>query len=164
MIRDYCRSHQRQPGGLGAAPIRISIMTYTEDSKRGYTSHFTSEDAGALADYAAGLKLCQPPEAPSVSANGGDGEENVLQGLAEMYQAAGAGEVRIGLDEEVLCFLITDAPPHGRRQENAEARNERRTLVELGMADPDGTVDMYRVLDRFLDQRGGRVIFVPLMY
>lgn len=147
MLREYCRS---------ARGVKVSIMTYTEDSKQGYTTYFTAEDPSELAAYVTGIKLCEPPDRRGVNASGGDGPENVLQGLA----ATSA----VSLDERLLLFIVTDAPPHDASQRNNEAVNERRALVELGLAEDAGDVDMYRVLDRVLDARRGRVAICPLMY
>jgi len=160
MMRKYCEGLE---GDLSDSLVQLSIMTYTENNKRGYTSHFTSTEAAALLKYVDGIRLSCPPDCPSESANGGDGEENVLHGLASMYREPD-GEVRVPLDEQLLCFIITDAPPHSSKQQTAEAKNERKALLEMGMADEEGLVDMYRVLDRVMDQRNGKVIFVPLMY
>jgi len=160
MVHRYCQEH----GGAAARQnVRIHIVTYTEDSRQGYTSHYTSTSPVRLAEYVNTLRVSTPPGFPGVSAHGGDGEENVLHALAAMFREPG-GRRRVPLERRVLCFVITDAPPHNKQQHNGEALAERRVLQDLDVADDDGGVDMYRVLDRVLDQRQGRIVFVPIMY
>jgi hypothetical protein len=162
MICRYCEQYGETSLTAG---VRIHIVTYTETSSAGYTSHYTSLSGQRLSEYVSLLRHSHPPDFPNVTgASGGDGEENVLHALAAMYREQGGGRVRLPLDRRLLCFVITDAPPHNKGQANGEATCERRVLRDLGMADDDGSVDMYHVLDRILDQREGRVVFVPIMY
>jgi len=161
MIRSYCHLY----GGQAAsdAGIRIHIVTYTEHTKQVFTSHFTSSSASRLVAYVDRLRTSVPPDQPWEVAHGGDGEENVLHALAALHHEP-HGRIRLPLNRRLLAFIITDAPPHNRKQQNSEATLERDVLNRLGFLRSDGTVDMYHVLNKVINDRKGRIVFVPIMY
>merc|ERR1719421_1361634 len=67
MVKKFCEREQE-----GRA-LAISIMTYTENSKRGYVSHFTSTNKRELASYVSDIQLSRPPDHRHENACGDDG-------------------------------------------------------------------------------------------
>eukprot|EP00798_Chlamydomonas_sp_ICE-L_P016429 gene16429-22643_t len=130
-----------------SVPLLFAIVTFTEDSHGCYVSlnEFTSfQDTLA---FVGSIMLCQPPDQPSVSASGDDGDENQKAALHRL----------IDLDPlPTVGFLITDALPHlgANNMQGATARKELSWLQNRGV-DSETARDFFRVLglvkDHFQD-------------
>ncbi|OWZ14526.1 hypothetical protein PHMEG_00011986 [Phytophthora megakarya] len=84
--------------------VMITIITFTEGSQGCYVTNHSFTEGEEAIDFIKSVKLCVPPGNPSVSANGGDGDENQKAAFAEL----------LTLDNTMptIAFLITDAGPH----------------------------------------------------
>ncbi|KAI9366054.1 hypothetical protein DFJ73DRAFT_772182 [Zopfochytrium polystomum] len=121
--------------------IQLHIHTFTETAKGCYVSATPpTMSQSEVVDYVRlRLKLSCPPDAPTVSAHGGDGPENVAAG-------------------PVIVFLITDADPHYKSHgQSQEALREREWLTENGFSE-----DIFEVLNSTVESLN--VTFVPILY
>ncbi|KAL4086873.1 hypothetical protein PRIC1_013932 [Phytophthora ramorum] len=84
--------------------VMITIITFTESSQGCFVTNHSFTEGEEAMDFITSVKLCVPPGHPSVSANGGDGDENQKAAFAEL----------LTLDSTMptIAFLITDAGPH----------------------------------------------------
>eukprot|EP00798_Chlamydomonas_sp_ICE-L_P016432 gene16432-22646_t len=121
-----------------SVPLLFAIVTFTEDSHGCYVSlnEFTSfQDTLA---FVGSIMLCQPPDQPSVSASGGDEDENQKAALHRL----------VDLDPlPTVGFLITDALPHmgANNMQGSTARKELSWLQNRGV-DSETARDFFRVL------------------
>ena len=72
---------------LPGLDLSFAVITYCENSSACFASLAEFEGGGGAAAahaYVAALQLCQPPDAPQVKANGGDGPENLKAGPGEL--------------------------------------------------------------------------------
>ncbi|KAJ3068973.1 hypothetical protein HDU98_007934 [Podochytrium sp. JEL0797] len=145
MMRSFCATER--PG------VQVHVWTFTENS----TDCFVCKSPANLTqpellEYVSKLKLSYPVDFPGVSAGGGDGPENVVAAVAEL-------SLVFDHTDNVLAFIITDAPPHHRAFGNGtEMRNEKRWLEAKGFED----TDVFRILNQVVEQVN--VTFVPILY
>ncbi|KAF1795183.1 von Willebrand factor, type A [Phytophthora cactorum] len=103
--------------------VMITIITFTESSQGCYVTNHSFTDGDEAIAFIKSVQLCVPPGNPSVSANGGDGDENQKAALAEL----------LTLDNTMptIAFLITDAGPHLLAEtRTSEAQHEINFLKE----------------------------------
>ena len=53
------------------------MITYTENTKNSYASYHSYRDIDEIVNFIDSIKLSCPPGHEGISANGGDGDENV---------------------------------------------------------------------------------------
>ncbi|KAF4042504.1 putative F-box domain-containing protein [Phytophthora infestans] len=103
--------------------VMITIITFTESSQGCFVTNHSFTEGDEAIDFIKSVQLCVPPGNPSVSANGGDGDENQKAALAEL----------LTLDNTMptIAFLITDAGPHLLAEtRTCEAEHEINYLKE----------------------------------
>eukprot|EP00798_Chlamydomonas_sp_ICE-L_P007958 gene7958-1174_t len=139
-----------------SVPLLFAIVTFTEDSQGCYVSlnEFTSlQDTLA---FVGNIKLCRPPDHPSVHASGEDGDENQKAALHRL----------IDLDPlPTVGFLITDALPHlgAYNMQGTTARKELSWLQNRGV-DSETARDFFRVLGLVKEHFQGLLVMNCVIY
>lgn len=132
--------------------IDVHIWTYTESPGCHVSPSPKGLKANGLVEYTKNIQLCRPPDNPSVSAGGGDGPENVVAGIAALLE-------HFDGKDNVLCFVVTDAPPHHASYgEGKETKDERKWLVDKGFENTDIFCILCEVIDSL------NITFVPVLY
>ncbi len=78
--------------------VEIHVWTFTESTKGCFISKSPVVSLEALAKYVQDIKLCRPPDDPTVDADGGDGPENILAATATLEESFADGT-------QILCFI-----------------------------------------------------------
>ncbi|KAJ1553868.1 hypothetical protein HK405_006672 [Cladochytrium tenue] len=133
--------------------IRLHIHTVTESRNGCYVTStpLVMPQPDIVVYVSEKLKLCHPPDTGVTDANGGDGPENTAAGVAALAK-------KFAPDENVVCFLITDADPHHR----AFGRSAEAILEEKWLKDNGFPTDIYEVLNHVIESLN--VTFVPILY
>lgn len=132
--------------------INIHIWTFTESPGCHVTRSPKNLKSKELVEYTQSIKLCCPPGLPNVNAGGGDGPENVTAGIASLLD-------EFESNENLLCFVITDAPPHHLAYGmGKETKTEIEWLKNKGFEDTDIFVVLCEVIDSL------NVTFVPVLF
>ncbi|KAG7390039.1 hypothetical protein PHYPSEUDO_009001 [Phytophthora pseudosyringae] len=116
--------------------VMITIITFTESSQGCFVTNHSFTEGDEAISFIKSVQLCVPPGNPSVSANGGDGDENQKAAFAEL--------LTLDCTMPTIAFLITDAGPHLLAESRTrEAEHEINFLKEKhSVADSD----MFNVL------------------
>eukprot|EP00798_Chlamydomonas_sp_ICE-L_P007957 gene7957-1173_t len=142
--------------GTMSVPLLFAIVTFTEDSQGCYVSlnEFTSlQDTLA---FVGNIRVCRPPDHPSVHAGGGDSDENQKAALHRL----------INLDPlPTVGFLITDALPHlgTYNMQGTTARKELSWLQNRGV-DSETARDFFRVLGLVKEHFQGLLVMNCVIY
>ncbi|KAJ1559043.1 hypothetical protein HK405_012226 [Cladochytrium tenue] len=133
--------------------IRLHIHTFTESHNGCYvTSTPLAMPQPDVVTYVTDkLQLCCPPDTAVTDASGGDGPENTAAGVAALAK-------KFTPDDNIVCFLITDADPHHR----AFGRSAEAILEEKWLKDNGFPTDIYEVLNHVIESLN--VTFVPILY
>lgn len=132
--------------------IDIHIWTFTENPGCFVSKSAPGLSNQALVNYAKSIVLCRPPDFPSVSAGGGDGPENVTAAMASLL-------LSFESNQNLLVFIITDAPPHHKAFGNGtETLEERKWLKEHDFEETDVFILLCEIIDSL------NVTFVPVSY
>ncbi|KAJ1555612.1 hypothetical protein HK405_015646 [Cladochytrium tenue] len=133
--------------------IRLHIHTFTESHNGCYVTStpLVMPQPDVVTYVADKLQLCCPPDTAVTNASGGDGPENTAAGVAALAK-------KFTPDDNIVCFLITDADPHHRAfGKSAEAAMEEKWLQDNGFP-----TDIYEVLNHVIESLN--VTFVPILY
>ena len=132
--------------------IDVHIWTFTESPGCHVTQSPVGLKSAELVEYTKAIILSQPPGKPGISAGGGDGPENVTAGIASLVEF-------FDVNQNLLCFIITDAPPHNKCfGKSTEAVEEEKWLEEAGFEDTDVFIVLCQVIDSL------NLTFVPVLY
>jgi hypothetical protein len=132
--------------------VDIHIWTFTENPGCHVSKSPVGLKSEGLVKYTKDITLCHPPDNPTINASGGDGPENVTAGIASLVDS-------FDINDNLLCFIITDAPPHCKCfGEGAETLDERKWLENAGFDDTDVFIVLCQVIDSL------NVTFVPVLY
>ncbi|KAJ3079576.1 hypothetical protein HDU99_010566, partial [Rhizoclosmatium hyalinum] len=145
MMRTFCATER--PG------VQVHIWSFTENARSCFVCtskpNLTNVE---LLEYVANLKLSRPIDHPLEVAHGDDAPENVTAAVAQLA-------LNFDHTDNVLAFIITDAPPHHRAfGEGRERQNEQLWLQTRGFPDSD----VFSVLNRVVGEVN--VTFVPILY
>lgn len=132
--------------------VDIHIWTFTENPGCHVSKSPEGLKSEGLVKYTKNITLCRPPDKPEVNAGGGDGPENVTAGIAALVDS-------FDINQNLLCFIITDAPPHCKSfGEGTETLEERKWLEAAGFDDTDIFIVLCQVIDSL------NITFVPVLY
>ncbi|KAJ1567496.1 hypothetical protein HK405_005748 [Cladochytrium tenue] len=133
--------------------IRLHIHTFTESYDGCYVTStpLVMPQPDVVTYVTDKLQLCCPPDTAVTNANGGDGPENTAAGVAALAK-------KFTPDDNIVCFLITDADPHHR----AFGRSAEAILEEEWLKDNGFPTDIYEVLNHVIESLN--VTFVPILY
>ena len=132
--------------------VDIHIWTFTESPGCHVTKSPEGLKSEGLVKYTRDIVLCRPPGKPEINAGGGDGPENVTAGIASLVDS-------FDINQNLLCFIITDAPPHCKAfGEGTETKEERKWLEDAGFDDTDIFIVLCQVIDSL------NITFVPVLY
>ena len=138
--------------GIDRPSINIHIWTFTESPGCHVTKSPNNLSSNDLVNYTKNIVLCHPPGIPNVNAGGGDGPENVTAGIASLID-------EFNSQQNLLCFIITDAAPHHKSYGNGtETKEEIKFLKDKGFEDTDIFVVLCEVIDSL------NATFVPVLY
>jgi hypothetical protein len=144
MISKFCE--------IDRPSIDVHIWTYTESPGCHVSPSPKGLKSSDLVAYSQEITLCRPPDKPQLSAGGGDGPENVVAGIAALLEAFQS-------KDNLLCFIITDAPPHHKAHGNGkETQEEQNWLKERGFENTDIFCILCEVIDTL------NITFVPVLY
>jgi hypothetical protein len=144
MVAEFCKNDRPF--------IDVHIWTFTENPGCHVSKSPQGLKAEQLVAYTKDIKLCRPPDMPSVNAGGGDGPENVTAGVASLLDTFESSQ-------NLLVFIITDAPPHHKCfGDGTETQDERKWLREKKFEDTDVFVVLCEIIDSL------NVTFVPVLY
>ncbi|KAI9338842.1 hypothetical protein BDR26DRAFT_862863 [Obelidium mucronatum] len=133
--------------------VQISIFTYTESSSGCYVSKSKPGLSNAeLLAYVKSIEINNPVEFPGLKTGGNDNPENVCAAVAQLTMVFDSFD-------NVLAFVITDAPPHHRCfGERKMQRNEAKWLRSHGFQ----STDVFEVLNHVIEFTNCTI--VPILY
>lgn len=103
--------------------VGFVMSTYTENSKGSYVSYDKFYEVDKAVDFIKKITLCRPPNNPSVSASGEDGDENLKHAMADFSS-------KHNFNIPSVVFIITDAGYHKIGASSETAKRERESLKE----------------------------------
>ena len=105
--------------------VGFCMTTYTEDTKGSYVSYDKFSNVDTAVEFIKKITLCRPPNNPSVSASGDDGDENLKHAMAEFAS-------QHNFDIPSIIFILTDAAYHPITDSTSKtAKCERAELQAL---------------------------------
>ncbi|KAJ3081653.1 hypothetical protein HDU99_005090 [Rhizoclosmatium hyalinum] len=133
--------------------VQVHIWSFTENARSCFVCtskpNLTNVE---LLEYVANLKLSCPIDHPLEVAHGDDAPENVTAAVAQLA-------LNFDNTDNVLAFIITNAPPHHRAfGEGKERQNEQVWLQTRGFSDSD----VFSVLKRVVGEVN--VTLVSILY
>ncbi|KAJ1564255.1 hypothetical protein HK405_015389, partial [Cladochytrium tenue] len=141
MLHDFCLVER--PG------VTVRVVIFSEDPKFcGIEKSPPNATVESLLQFVDHIELCQ---VQGRMASGGDGPENsmaALYSLVDDYTAS----------DNVLCFLITDSPPHHRAYGTSSEAQAERDWLEQHHA----PTDVFEALNAVLDQLN--ITIVPILF
>ena len=138
----------------GGLPVSFSVITYTEDIIKSYSSFNTFEDVDEAVKFIQKIEIGCPPNTKHIKADGGDNDknDNFKLALATLHQ-------NHDFSVPSVVFLLTDAGYHikgDKAPRSLEAQAETRELEKRGYSD-----DIFEIWSKIPHEK---IFFFPMLF